>query len=137
MGFDIVSAKDVAAREDEGTVVELKDQNGEPLYADDAKTLPVTITVAGTYSTRYRRAVDQNRDRMLKRRQATLDGEQLNRQSLELIAAAIIAWSGLTESGADYPLTKENAIALLDACPWIREQVEMAASDHASFFAKS
>jgi hypothetical protein len=73
---------------------------------------------------------------MLKQRRTSLTGEGLNRQQLELVAASIIAWEGFTANGQPYQLTKENAIALLDKAPWIREQVEEAMGDHASFFPK-
>jgi hypothetical protein len=137
--MNISKSKEVSHREDEGAVVEIRDPAGEKMYQDDAQSKPVVITVAGTYSARYRRAADVNRDRMLKQRRNQLDGDQLNQQSLELVAACILSWDGFTADidGAEqpYPLTKANAVALLAECPWIREQVEAAMNDHASFLA--
>lgn len=115
--------------EDEGTVVQIKDASGQP---EDG----VTITVAGSYSSQYRRTSSAQRDRMLKQRRTQLSGEQLERNQLELDAACIISWEGFTTGQAPYPLTKENAVALLTKAPWIREQVEEAMQDHASFFSK-
>jgi hypothetical protein len=124
-----------AAAEDEGTLVAIRDASGEPELQPNGD--PVTITVAGTYSSRYRRAMDNQRERLLKQRRTSLTGEGLNRQQLELIAASIIEWEGFTAEGQPYPFTKENAIALLDNAPWIREQVEEAMGDHAAFFPKA
>jgi hypothetical protein len=81
--------------------------------------------------------MDNQRERLLKQRRTSLTGEGLNRQQLELIAASIIEWEGFTAEGQPYPFTKENAIALLDNAPWIREQVEEAMGDHAAFFPKA
>lgn len=133
MNIDLNAGKSVAAREDEGTVVHVRDEIGEKLYQDEAKTLPATITVVGTYSSRYRRLSEANRDKMLKQRRSQMDGDQLNQQSLELVASCILSWDGFVTVDGPFPYTKANAVALLDACPWIREQVEAAMNDHASF----
>jgi hypothetical protein len=127
-----VAAKSVEEREEAGTLVHLKDESGEKQYFDkNGVQAPVTIKVAGTYSKRYRRATDANRDRLLKRR--SIDGDQVNEQALATIAACIIEWDGLTAAGQPFPFSKENAMVLLDTCPWIREQVETAMNDHAVF----
>lgn len=125
MSFELSKTKDVAAREDEGTVVHLADENGEKMYTEN---VPDTITVAGTYSARYRRAQDANRDRLFKRRSAQLDGETVQRQGLEIIAACVLAWTGFGMEP-----TKANVVAVLESAPWIREQVEAAMNDHQLF----
>lgn len=129
-GFDVAAAKAVAAQEDEGIVVPVKDERGEPQFVGD---VPVTITVAGTYSSVYRRALDAQRDRLMKRRRAST-GDELQRQQLEIVAACILAWDGIMSGEKAFPLTKENAIVLLEAAPWIRADVEAAMDDHAGFF---
>lgn len=131
--MDINAGKSVAQREDEGTTIHLRDETNEKQYADEAKTQPVTITVVGTYSSRYRRLSDANRDKMLKQRRTQLDGDQLEEQGLELQAGCILGWDGITANGEPFPYTKANAVALLRAAPWVREQVEAAMNDHASF----
>lgn len=136
MSFDLQQSKSIAAREDEGTVVCLTDEQGEAMTVGDPPR-PVTITVAGTYSATYRRATDANRNRLFKRRSATLDGDQVYQQGLELIAACVLAWDGFESAGTPLPMTKANVVAVLDAAPWIRDQVEAAMSDHARFFTPS
>jgi hypothetical protein len=131
--MDISTSKSVAEREDEGTIVHVRDEAGEKQYIGGDKTKPVTILVAGTYSTTYRTAADASRDRMLKQRRNAIDGDQLSQQSLELTAACILAWDGFSAGDQPYPFTKKNAVALLQQAPWIREQVEAAMNDHASF----
>ena len=125
----------IADQEDEGTEVHIRDANDEKQFFGPKNDQPVTITVVGTYSSRYRRLVAANRDRAIKRR--SLDGDDLEQRSLDLVAGCIIAWDGFTAGSQPYPLTKANAVALLDACPWIREQVEAAMNNHALFFKAS
>ncbi len=132
--MDISTNKSVAEREEEGTLVHIKDAAGELAYYGENQ--PVTMIVAGTYSTTYRKAVASNRDKWLKRRTQQLDGDQLDQQSLETTAACIKGWDGFFSGETPVPLSKPNAVALLDNAPWIREQVEGAMNDHASFFPK-
>lgn len=130
--MDILNTgKTVAQREDEGTVVAIRDEAGEKMYQDDGVT-PVTITVVGTYSGRYRRLIEGNNDRAWKRA-GRMDAEESRKASLETIAGCILAWDGFTSGGQPFPLTKANACLLLDQCPWIREQVEKAMTDHSLF----
>ena len=127
--------KTVEEREDEGVELHVRDEAGEKLYADTPSgKIPVVITVAGTYSKTYRRAAEANRDRAAKSRR--MDGDAMERQGLELVAKCILGWKGFFTDDACtqlYALTKQNAIALLQGAPWIREQVEAAMMDHASF----
>lgn len=132
-GIDLSTVGDVAAREDAGQVVHLRDAGGEPIYTGEKQDQPVTITVAGTYSTRFRRAQDQLQQRMLKKRQRDLTPELVTANRIELVAAAILEWQGISDKGQPLPCTKDNAIRLLTAAPWIREQLEEAQQDHAGF----
>ncbi len=124
----------VADREDEGTLVHLRDEMNEKQYQDEAQTKPVTMQVVGTYSSRYRRLLDAQRDRGLKRRSSTVDGDELEQRTLELIAGCTLGWDGLTVNGQPLPFSKPNAIAILRAMPWIREQIEAAMNDHQLYF---
>lgn len=126
--MDLNQAAEVTGREDDGVVIELNDEQGNPA---DPK---VTVTVAGTYSKRYRSAQDANRKWWRKHARSKPSDDVIDGQALELIAACIIAWSGFTADGKDYPLTKANAIHLLTVMPWVREQIETAMTDHEGFF---
>jgi hypothetical protein len=134
--MDISTSKDVSAREDEGTVVHVANEAGEKQYYGEKNDKPVTITVAGTYSSRYRRASEAIRDKNMKRSKRP-DGQDVDANALEVQAACMIAWEGFENAGQPFPLTKQNAIAVLDQCPWIREQVDAAMFDHAAFFKQS
>lgn len=135
-GFDLKSVS--TSNEDAGIEIHVKDASGERMYFGEGEAQrPVTIRVAGTYSKAYRAAVDAQRDRLVKQRRTSLTGEQLGRQQLELTAACVLSWQGFVAGADPCPCTKENVIAVLQAAPWIREQVEETASDHAAFFSTS
>lgn len=136
-GFDLSTTSDVAAREDDGKWVAIRDSQGEFLTytpAEGGEKKPVRIRVAGTYSNVYRRATDKQRDRMLRHRRAKLTGAQLNEQQLELVADCVLEWEGFFSGGKPVQCTKLNVVAVLQRAPWIREDVESEMSDHESFF---
>jgi hypothetical protein len=136
--LDIQKAADAAHVEDEGQVVHLHGPDGTPLYyTDGEEQKPVTITVAGTYSKRYRVGMNRNRDRMVKMRRAKVTGTMVEEQQIALIAHCILAWDGLFVGEKPVPLNEENAATLLTTVPWIREQVEEAMADHEAFFGNS
>ncbi len=133
--MDILNTgKSVAEREDEGTTFHVRNEQGEKMWADEAETKPVTITVAGTYSNRYRKLTDASNDKAWKKA-GRLEAEDNRKSALEIIAGCILKWDGFTAGSAAFPLNKTNAVVLLDQCPWIREQVEKHMTDHALFTA--
>ena len=133
-GFSFQAATDVAATQDKGTVIVLKDQMGEPFtYTDSTgNECECTARVAGQLSSTYRKAEDAMRDRQLKRRSITLTGEALARQQMELVAACVLEWN-LHNDGKPLPCTKENVIQVFTAAPWIRADIEAVMSDPARF----
>lgn len=135
--MDISQIMSVSEREDRGTVVHVRDAVGELQYQEADPTRPVTITVAGTFSKRYQDTLAGHRDALFKQRRATLSGEQLTQQQIELVAACIISWDGFTLNGAPFPCTMENAVMVLKSAHWIRQELEEAMGDHASFFTSS
>lgn len=131
--MEISTSKSVAEREEEGTTIHLLDEKGDYLFEADA---PVTITVVGTYSKTYRRVQNEQRAKNLKGRRAPLTPEQIDARGTEGLAACVLGWQGFTSDGKPFPYSRDNAIALFQAAPWIREQVEEAMGDHAAFFPK-
>lgn len=133
MGFDLSNAKSyaqsVTEREDKGVTVHLRDEKRAPMYDGDQ---PVTITVAGTYSKRYRRAMEALQDRRM-RSPATADRESARRDALDVIAACVISWSGFYDGDKPAECNKPNAVKVLEHADWWREQIEAAMEDHAGF----
>lgn len=135
--MDIGKSSEVEKREEQGTTVHLKDENGElqfyPEGVERAKQKPVTITVVGTYSKTFRKARKDQRDKNLKRGRVALTADSLEKQEIEVIASCITGWEGLTSGTEEFVFKTENAILLLTTAPWIREQVEEAMGDHQGF----
>lgn len=132
--MEISTSNSVAEREDQGSTVHLVDETGEPMFEGGK---PVTITVVGTYSKMYRRVQNEQRIRNLKGRRTQPTPDIIDARANEAIAGCVLAWEGFTSEGKPFPYTRENAAILFAQAPWIRDQVEEAMSDHASFFPKS
>ena len=130
-GFDIGgNAKEQVALEDEGVVVHITNANGEPLYFGDKQ--PVTITVAGTYSKRYREAERAVTSRRFKGNR-TPDIDAIRKEALNLTAECVLAWDGFFDGGKVLECSKANVVKVLDGFPWVLQQVEVAMGDHAGF----
>lgn len=137
-GIDLAHTPDVATREDEGVVVHVEEATGElAFYQNGTGQSPVTITVAGTYSHRYRRAMEHQRQRVFRGSRRRVDPEAAYQQALDLVAACVISWDGFTNNGQPFACTRENAVALFERAPWILRQVEDAMEDHQGFFKRA
>ena len=89
----------MASREDEGNTIHLRDEMDDLLYHrppgsdPKAEPLPVTITVAGTYSQKYRKARAAQMTRTVKKGRSgamRITGELLEEQRDELVAACAL-----------------------------------------------
>jgi len=131
-GFDLSQAAPVVAREDKGIAVHLRDEAGDLMYHGDDK--PVTWTVVGTYSGRYRKALDAQADKRFRSRSRQPDDlDQIREDSIDLVADCSLAWDGFYDNGQPLAFSKASAVKVLKLAPWIREQVERAMDDHAGF----
>ena len=138
-GFDLGTAQPVTEREDEGIKVEIRglDEEIVTYQNGDGSARPVTVTVAGSYSSVFRRATEAQTSRQLKSRGGALTCEDLYKSRVGLVAACILAWDGFFNDGQPLRLSKDNAFKVLDRAPWILRQVEAAMEDHEGFFGSS
>lgn len=127
--LDLDTAPDIAAVEERGTVVHIRNARGEKMYDAGA---PVTMTVLGTFSKTYRRLSTAQRDRLLRQRRSSLSAEQLDQQDIELVAACVTAWSGFKASGTPIPCDKPAVIRVFTKFPFVLEQIkdEMGAREN-------
>lgn len=133
--FDIKQMGDAAAsREEEGVVVHVTDAEDTPQFYDtpEGERLPVTITVAGAHSTRFRRVEENIRQRKLK--PSKLTGQAIYMENIEKAAACTLAWQGFVVNDQPIRCDAANAKVLYMACPWVYDQVLEAMHDHARFF---
>ena len=101
--------------------------------------LGITINVIGKDSDEFQKITrEQTKKRMQKAtkggfRNVTIPVEELEEDSLKLLAACTKSWKGVVENGKAIECTKENAMAIYEKYPWIREQVDTAIGDRANF----
>lgn len=122
--FDLSTAGSVIQREDQGRVVKLKDEAQVPYDP------PVTVTVVGTYSRKYKQAMETRAQAARKRR---MSDEDAQREVLEATAECVIAWEGFSDNGAPMECKPSNVVKVLEKAPWIHEQIAEAMHDHAGF----
>lgn len=100
---------------------------------------PVTITLLGVDSETYRKAQRKNMNKRFSRRNpGKITAEELDVESLEVLAACTTAWSGICDrSGNPVPCNAANAKALYEAAPELRDQVDRFINDRANFLPTS
>lgn len=115
---------------------QLLDGDDEPLFADQAKTKPVTVTVYGPGSKEYQRvtAAANNRmvERMRKRGKSGVSADERLREQAEQLSALTVAFENLDYDGLqDGELAK--AIYSDPTLGFIAEQVTKHTADWANF----
>lgn len=125
MAFDLGKAAEVAVREDEGRTVGLVDETGAPMDG-------VTVTVVGSYSKRYREAVDARANRKFRLGKVPTPAE-VRAETLHLYADCVTGWAGFEKNGQPHTCTREHVVEVFEKAPWIYEQVAQAVEDHAGF----
>lgn len=133
MSFDIDERADALAIEDDGVVISILDENDEPALKDDGS--PVTITMAGMNSQRYRKAEAWQRKAIRAFGRMMTGDEQLTMQS-EFIARCVIAWDGFTSKGVLLALTIENIVNVFTKLAYVQRQAERGMGDRARFLVK-
>ncbi len=124
--FDLASL-DSAAKAEDGAELEV-------LHPISGEKLGIAIRLAGTDSAVHRKATTAIASRRTKggfRRNINLD--DLQAESIEILARCTLSWSGVVLDGKDGPPSKEAAAALYTRFPWLREQVETFISDRANY----
>jgi hypothetical protein len=131
---NLASIKAAVAQEDEGVTVTIYQKDGDPYLGADGE--PSTITVVGSESARYKRAKHAQYRRMTKRVRSgrgEATPEELEQDAVDLVAAAVIGFSGWEDGTTPLPFTPENVKMLL-GFDHIMEQVQAGIHRHASFF---
>jgi hypothetical protein len=132
-GFDLNQQAAAAKKEDVGTVVHINGIDDMPLfYEADGKQLPVTITVAGAHSEKFRSVEAQFRKRKLKASRFT--AEVVYDENIDKVTACTLAWEGFFVGGQPIEFTPKNVREVYKACSWVLEQVVEAMHDHSRYF---
>ena len=140
-GLNFSAAPPIVANEDDGATIQLRDIEDELMHyrmSSEDEWKPVTITVVGTYSKRYKRAQDHQTTLAVKGgRRVKVTGDKLRTQRENLAAHCIIAWDGFFDANGSVDCTPENILDAFEKYPFILEQAEAAMDDHANFSKKS
>lgn len=101
--------------------------------------LGITIKVLGKDSDKFITVSrGQNKKRMAKMtkggfRTTAIPVEEIEQDSLMLLAACTVGWVGVVVDGKDLDFNEDNAVMVYERFPWIREQVDAAMGDRANF----
>jgi hypothetical protein len=135
MSFELNSL----ALSDEATVHLHHPVTEVPLYApvkkgEDPESKPVQVTVKGSASQAYRRAVDTMMKKAAKRGKREATPEEMREQSIEFLVALSVKIDNLVLDGEE--VASADAFRKLYSDPrydWIKEQINAAVGDTASF----
>jgi len=128
--MDVKNLELLVASDEEGVVITIYQKNGDPYLAKDGTDS--TMTVVGSESKKIKAAKRGMTKRMLKRRRVTLDEMEVERNQIEMAAAAVIDWHGWEKGDKTLECTSENVRYVL-TIDHIREQVEQGRDAHADF----
>lgn len=95
--------------------------------------IPVTITLAGMDSETFRHAQNAIANRRINGRRKKISVEELNRESIEILARCTLGWQGIVMDGQELSSDVENAVKVYTRFPWIKEQVDAFTSDRANY----
>ena len=127
--------RDIGAVKDT-TDVELYHPATAELLLNADKT-PMTITVHGPYSEKFKAVQRAQMNRRLARaqragRSTEIKAEQVEAETLEQLLKCVEAWN-ITVKDEPEPFSEDNVRAVFDEFPWVREQVEAAFGDARAF----
>jgi hypothetical protein len=91
-----------------------------------------TIVVAGMESDAFRKAKHEMAQRRMDAG-GKVSVEQVEADSIKLLAACVISWGDLTING----VTPTDSAAVLTEYSWIREQVDAFVANRANFFLRA
>ena len=129
-----LSSLDTRKAAEDGATLTLRHPVDDTPLADD-KGNPITITVVGTDSSTFKRAMHAQADKRLNtpngRQRVTM--QAFEDDTINLLVAATIDWSGIIVDGAPLPFSNDNARKLYERFPWIKEQANTFIGDRANF----
>lgn len=127
------------ALSDETTVQLVHPVTEVPLFApvgknEDSESKPVQVTVKGTASQAYRRAVDAMMKKAAKRGKREATPEEIREQSVDFLVALSVKIDNLTLDGAAVDNADAFRKLYSDArFDWVKDQVNAAISDVQGF----
>jgi len=135
-----MSLRDVGTVKDTTTITLFHPATGKDLLNADGT--PMTVTVHGPYSERYKAVLrDQQQRRMTDMTRAAartnMTPEEIDAFAQELMTRCIEDWALTLEGDDKLPFSAEAATTVLAEFPWLRDQINAAIGDVAGFLEPS
>lgn len=132
-----MSLRDVGVVKDATEVTLVHPVSRAPLHNADGT--PMTITVCGPYSARYKALVREQQQKRIAElaksgaTPATLTPEEVELFSEELLIRSVIDWRITVEGDELLPFSEESVRSVFDEFPWVRPQIEAVIGNIAAF----
>lgn len=130
--FDL-NQLDTSRKANEGVTIPLR-------HPDTNAKLPLTVTILGADSDKYRKVADASTDAIFKEIAKTgkvgaRSAESTREERIEAVAECIVGWSGFARDNQVLECTRENKVAVLShpGYGWLLDQVDIAIRDRANF----
>lgn len=117
---------DVVSAANKGATVDIVD----PVTGD---VTGAKITVVGSDSDLYRKAQRKILNKRLNEKKGKTRAEELEAESLELLAQCTTGWEGIEDDGTPLTFSIDAARKLYKEFPFIKEQIDAAIADRALF----
>lgn len=131
VGFDLA---DLKPKSDVVEVELVHPATMEPLTKNDGSVM--TVVVYAPHSKEYKAALHEQTNKRIQKsskgKRVTFTAEDIEQATLELLAKTTKSWD-VVIGGKTPELSVPNAVDFYRDFPWVREQVEEAVNDSASF----
>lgn len=121
---------------EDGVPMEVRHPETDAVLRDEAGQA-VTIHLLGHDSAIYREAEQAMLDQRLRKRRSQTTAAQIEAETLELLVACTVSWTGIVWQGAPLPCSPEHARKVYAALPWLRRQVASFVSETGNFIRRS
>lgn len=134
-----MSLRDVGTVKETTTVTLTHPATRKPLL--NADKTPMTITIHGPYSERYKTVIrDQQQRRMAdmtRGEMGNMTPDEVDEFAQELLLRCIDGWDLTLEGDEKLPFTPDAVESVMTEFPWVRDQVNVAMGNVAGFLEPS
>lgn len=108
----------------------------ELFHPANKKPLGIFFNINGADSEKFTKAERKKRDKRLKLRDIgalSLSAEELDTETIEMLAENTNGWTGLVQNGETVVFSKKMAVEIYTDYPWIKDQINVAIVDRSNF----
>ncbi len=128
------------AKVEDTTIITLVDPDDLETPLTNADGSPMTITVLGPFSKKYKELNFKVQNKRLKHVQRTggrmqVSAEELAASSREVLVGCVVDWN-ITVEDEPEPFTHEAVAKVFEEFPWVASQVDAAVGNELNFLTK-